>query len=1283
MKQISDILTTISAPEEDLASLLDLCRGGTCESVLEESSFVSWRDSHEGSQVLWLNASPGSGKSVKMAFLINHLIECGSPCSYFFFKDGDSTRKNVGSLLRSLAFQIAQVVPSFRKGLMLLDSNGMKVEKMEARMIWEKLFVGCLFKLDIVEPLYWAIDALDESDSIKIIIGFLSKISTSKVPIRVLIASRKLPEIKTGFDRISSTTIISKLSTDNNQDDIRVYAESEIEFMEWSDDFKLEVVTEISQRAESNFLWVTLALKEIMQCYSPEDIRNALAEIPPGMDALYKRMEAGITRLKKPSDLSLARMILAWATYSRRPLNIEELQQALKLDQPCVIDLRYAVSQLCGHFVVVDTSNRVLLVHQTARKYLIKEADLPFSFAESEVQEELFIKTINSLFEARQKPKLKKLGQLPLQEYAATSWPHHLHRSLTSSDSTLTLLVQFFRGSSVLNWIQTLAGLRKLKVLISASTTISAFIRRRKTYESTINPSQHRLNDIDLLEQWALDLLKIVGKFSSHLIQDPTAISKYVPQLCPYGSAIFQQFGKQTQLLVQGLSNQGWDDCLAQVTVGSSIQALKLVCSTHYLAASTSNGTVILWDAITFEEFRTISHQEHIFAMCFIDSGEFLATYGHETTKIWNVATGFQKYEVTNYPECRALSMKFVDDDMKLIVGLNTRRVAELELHEGTIRWHAIESPFLQEEKMIPGAFINSPTALAFNSDATYIVVAYRAFPLTLWNVDERQRIKRCRRTTNNDHGNVMAWSGVMKVIWHPNDEDVLGIYLDGVVFKWSPFDDLHQELQSDSNTAPSEIQCSPNGTLFATSDVNGLVKLYNHHYFSLIYQLSSDDIITCLCFSADSKRFFDLRGSYCKVWEPNALVRLLDLDERESEIDTEVGSVQGSNSPSEAWAASPSPITAMAAQPQGNAFCMGNNNGLIELYDLASCERFSTGEASTDMSIDALTWSENGSHFAYSDGEIITVKAVNENPRWSCRTIVDVEMDPDSGMITQILLQADAQFLLVALESSAHLWSTSSGTLLKTIQVSRAKKWTCNPHNTSQLLAFTCDTVTAYTWNDFEILNQWTINKPFPSPSLNLESPKPRPALLFGDSSTLSNQSTTVGPQEYLDEIIVAHPCTFALLLISERGPSCKRWSRLQIIATAAFQGSNNNADGKTLSSIPIPDDISSTIEKPLGMLGSKQLIFLDKSFWVCSWRLSSDQSSKTASSTSPRRIAGGLGNESLINGSVERHFFLPRDWVNAEMLGLCRLLGNGTILCPRMGEVAVIKSGLGGEGW
>lgn len=276
--------------------------------------------------------------------------------------------------------------------------------------------------------------------------------------------------------------------------------------------------------------------------------------------------------------------------------------------------------------------------------------------------------------------------------------------------------------------------------------------------------------------------------------------------------------------------------------------------------------------------------------------------------------------------------MKFVEDDSKLIAGLNTRKVVEV-LIDGPMEWTTIEENFLVEDpSTFDGAFLNSLTAMAFNSDGGHVVVAYRAFPLTLWSVEERQRTKRCGRSQIKDG---MSWAGVSKVIWYPNDNDILGIYWDGIVFKWSPFDDIHQELLSETNTAPSEIRCSPNGTIFSTSDVNGTVKLYNHQYFSLVYQLSSEDIITGLCFSADSRRFFDLRGSYCKVWEPNALVRLLDLDEQ----DTEAGSTVGSNQPSEVFTSSPSPINTLAMRPQKDVVCIRDSDGIVNMCDIGTHE--------------------------------------------------------------------------------------------------------------------------------------------------------------------------------------------------------------------------------------------------------------------------------------------------------------------------------------------------------
>lgn len=1260
MQQIPALLGSIPTSEDDYTSLLDRWRPGTCEAMFSNEKYIDWKHSPTGSKILWIHAQPGSGKSVKSSVQIRHMRELGKICVYFFFKFGDSTKKSPGSLLRTLTFQLAQEVPLFRKALLLMKENGIRVEKMEARLFWERVFVGTLFKLDLKEPLYFVIDALDESDSVNTIVGFLSSTSNSRTPLRVFVTSRKTSEIATAFERISSMTSVENVSVAENINDIRLYATTEMDYMHGTVEFKDEIVDEIVRRAEGNFLWVYLTLKEIMQCHSPDDVKQVLSEIPPGMEAIYKRMETAIARLSRASDLSLARMILSWATYSRRPLDTEELMRALQPEMPSIIDLQFTISQVCGNFVVVDHKNRVTLVHQTAREYLVKNAQLPFSLTAREVQEELFRRTLSVFLGAQIRLKMNQNPLPPFYDYAATSWAYHLGRSSAGSDASLTLLVKFLGTAPVLYWIRILASLGQLKVLVLTSSILSSFAEKRRKLDSTVRPTQHRLTDLELLENWATDLLKLVGKFGSHLIQDPTEILKSIPQFCPRDSAIFRQFGKQAQLSVRGISNDDWDDCLARVSIASGHQAMNVICSTRHIAVLTSGGTIVLWDSVTFEEIRSMSHQEHVFAMCFSDDGQILASYGFNTTRIWNTSTGRQLHKIANPPDSRSLCISFVEDNTKLLVGLSSRKVAELSLKKEPIDWSFINSSFLQEDTAIDGAYLNAPTSMAFNIDGTYVAVAYRGFPLAVWDVLEKKRVKRCRRESKNVHRPGDAWSGVNKVIWHPNNEEILGIYTDGIVFKWNPFEEIHEELQTDLYGAPSEIQCSPNGVVFATSDVNGIVKLYNYEHFALIYQLSSEDIITSLCFSPDSRRFYDIRGSYCNAWEPNALFRLSDTDEQGSEVDTEAGSMIVSHHASEVWAEMPIPITALSPRPKGELFSAGNEDGQVELHDLSALDPIQVGKSRGDMSIEFIEWADDSDHFAYSDGDMITIKKM-VNPGKdlklsdsSFQTIMDINADLEGGKILQILLSPDASLVMVVDSDTSQLWSSQSQKPCRTLKASGLQKWANHPLEPKQVLAFTLDCITSYTWDTLDIVSRWQINTPLlPYPSTP-KSPTAgeKPVLPGYGSSGISELNVEV--QEYVDETIISHSREYALVLISKQVGSYHRlWSRLQILEISSLK----DTDVLNIDPVIVPEEIKVAVFRPLGILGKDQFVFLDKSFWVCSWRLQS---------------TSGLSN-------LVRHFFLPRDWVSLEVLRLCRVLADGTFLCPRKGQVAVIRSRLG----
>jgi hypothetical protein len=108
-------------------------------------------------------------------------------------------------------------------------------------------------------------------------------------------------------------------------------------------------------------------------------------------------------------------------------------------------------------------------------------------------------------------------------------------------------------------------------------------------------------------------------------------------------------------------------------------------------------------------------------------------------------------------------------------------------------------------------------------------------------------------------------------------------------------------------------------------------------------------------------------------------------------------------------------------------------------------------------------------------------------------------------------------------------------------------------------------------------------------------------------------------------------------------------------------------------LHPVPLPSDVASRIETPLAFISrssasASRLIFLDADFWVCSWRLTSP--TNAARRPSNKSIGGGdRGNE------VKQHYFLPGDWISPDCVALVTVMGDGTVLYPRNGEIAVIR--------
>lgn len=177
---------------------------------------------------------------------------------------------------------------------------------------------------------------------------------------------------------------------------------------------------------------------------------------------------------------------------------------------------------------------------------------LPFSLAATTAHYELFKTCLCAFMDKDLRDRINP-ETLRLLEYRATSWPHHLQsiKEVGDSDTLLDMLIQFFTQPHVLVWIQVLATINQLKVLIESSHALASYTRRKRRLDASRGPTMRRLEDLELLKNWTQDLLKIIGKFRSTLSRDPSCIFTAVPPFCPTTSAIHKRLRRRRRPVSQ------------------------------------------------------------------------------------------------------------------------------------------------------------------------------------------------------------------------------------------------------------------------------------------------------------------------------------------------------------------------------------------------------------------------------------------------------------------------------------------------------------------------------------------------------------------------------------------------------------------------------------------------------------------------------------------------------------------------------------------------------------
>ncbi|KAI0552310.1 hypothetical protein F4679DRAFT_535245 [Xylaria curta] len=1256
---IKDLFRNIPSTETDYDAIRRSWIPDTCEWLLDEKEFISWLDlSSLDPAVLWYTAPPATGKSVLSTFVIDHLRSKDLPCQFFLFKYSDITKSMVTNCIKSLTFQLSRSQPEFRRLLASYSQESLGFNSSDPFLIWKRVIEGMLLELNLTEPIYWVIDALDECDSPKVFLDCIQSFA-HRLPIRILIFSRDTDSISTSFNRLSRSISTSRIekSTGHNQRDIERLAQMELDNMRGSTEFRQQLLEDIMKRSEGNFLWVKLVLEELMGCHTEEKIREVLDDIPSDMTLMFRRMEKHMLKSTRKSDMTLIKALLEWSTCAQRPLSLKELSQALQPEFSGFLDLKRTIQETCGQFVQVDEYDKVTLLHHTTREYFVQSSEGGLRIDSQRTHEHLFTRTL-SLFENKDLQWRLLQDQHDMQSsepflfYSAVNWPFHLSRSASSSEC-LDALVRVFRGPGVLIWIHALALLRRLEIIVEASKVLATFIDSVKRCKTLTDPITHRSADLELLNEWAVDIKKLVGRFASYIVTSPGVLYYTIPPVCPPKAIMHKQFYGTANIRVSRLADASWNDNLCRLYLPSEVQAWGMACVGKYLAVLDRKGSVYIWDASSYAELSVIHHGEPVEAFALNGNGGKLCTYGLKRTKLWSTLSGELLSSAANPPKIRAKTVVFADSDRKLLMGGDDNAIRHIPCDRFRQGWQILNRDLLDDRAQIDGAIVSSPVDVVFNGDRTQVAVSYRGAPLSVWGLRDGRCINRCKRANSMRIDQRRPWFAVDRFTWNPVTGHILGIYRAHSIFKWHPMIDEHVE----TSWVADGIAASPNGRIFATSRVDGSIRIWDFQNFVAIYQLSSESLVTEIVFSPDSRRFYDIRDGSINTWEPNSLAQFLDADKPTDEGEIEEKALTAASKLTEEYVEQFEGVVAFSLATDGGSYCVGYEDGNVEHYQREATQGKKLARFNNYMPVTHIRWSRDGQLVALADlaGTIQVWKigqGFEENASSSALPSPKLQ---DNRNIDEIMFSLDNKYILiVSTMERVFVYTTEDGKLVTKSDIATGhEKWLYHPTQSDIVLRCGFHHIDAYRLDTLEMC--WSLA--YSENQLNRN-----PEILSVESQALVQMSleNKTTAKQVVKKALITHDSRYILVYTTESIYGQGSTNNLNIIPVTALQGTTEKGlENSYPDHLDVPQDVVAHMLIPLGIIPGHRLVFIDRDLWLCSYPLGK----------SFRSTTGAIYN---------RFYFIPRNWVTQDSLDQCVLAEDGTLFWPKGDRVVLIECNL-----
>ncbi|KAF7966264.1 hypothetical protein HWV62_39409 [Athelia sp. TMB] len=812
-------------PAEMNQSARKACLPGT--QLRSIKRILDWYSDDSAESVMWLFGMAGAGKST-LSTTIARMMDSADGLNLlgaFFFFDRNIAQRNTSTLIRTIAYQLAQFDPIFGVRIQGIISKIPGIASMSLDIQFSKLL-----SKEALEDVPWSrgpiliiVDALDESGAEgerELLLQVLSE-GVSRLPrfMRLLILSRRERDIMNYYDQSALRREELKVDAKENRGDIALFVRTRLHHTwknytkllpedqeDWPGDDEVDALVDL---ASGHFIWADIACRIIDGEDDPKGKLEDLIKHQPlitsddSFDSLYQLYKIALetaVHWSHPAPCARARDLLGAVVCAQVPLSSKAVDDLLDQKVPFL----HTVSRF-GSVLDWTATGPIRIIHKSFYDYLtLHSKDEHWGLDVDQCHVHLAYGCIALLAKELRENMCNLTLPQPAEDvtlpeatsYAANFWIKHVCLVTNPSKDLRDTVDQFMR-KHLLHWLEVLS--------IMKYNDVSSLLSKLLEYVQKHFPGSE-------LYDFVQDADRFARYFIDTINDHPLLVYCSALPFTPHDTIIYKTFyhdglphvvagvePKWTTLLQAIYNHKGEVDSVALSPDGSRI------------ALGLSKGAVQVWDTLTGQPALPLleGHTNRVLSVSFSPDGSKIVSGSADgTVRVWDAATG--QLALSPFRESGLIfSVAFSPDGSRIISG-SSKNALQV--------WDALTG----QPTLPPLEGHGGPIwAVSFSADRSRIVSGSDDKTILVWDA-----LTGRRTTLPPIDNNESVWS----VSFSPDGTRIVAELNDGSVRVWDACTGRPQEDETchtrspcrmNDSLAPAQISVYKDG--FFVDPISGL----------------------------------------------------------------------------------------------------------------------------------------------------------------------------------------------------------------------------------------------------------------------------------------------------------------------------------------------------------------------------------------------------------------------------------------------------------------------------